>query len=515
MASLVTQSTTLDDLPEEMVCEVLRRLSLADIVRLKMTAKRYRQIVSDFRMKRLIVGCDETNNSIDHCHPNLFSLQIVQPTLSQLRELTIEGRPMHFDLNELNRFTRLTRLKIAYELPEGDKVRLDLPDLRQLEVTCNNKQELNINSTKLEKLTYYGDANLLRVEHPETVFTLDSNLKGERLRSFCNVHHLRSSSNLRLLTRRTLLDFPNLKEVAYTGTLDDVWEAFDEWERIYELSPYLQRFMDKKKALGRTDLKVQFVSFVLVDHKPIKDYKFDKFFSDYNDRSHGSFMELDLHAHNYDQVITFSYPDVDYYELMSAFGWRLPDDFFNKFVDIESVETRCHLNEEELLWFLQSVPELIYFTSDAPTLSESFFWRLAEICSDSLQFMSLHLDGLEKLQNLDFAKEFKTLDTFLLTYMNLSLTEYRLLLGMSWPSKTQFDVRIKHKDRETKLWVEHGVMRTLDSEEAVLYRYVNTYLHPDSDAKIPIKSCPLTCLNQLAEEFEKLQAPKDSESLSW
>ena len=41
------RSLYLNDLPAEMVCEVLRLPPLADLVRLKMTAKRYVQIVSD------------------------------------------------------------------------------------------------------------------------------------------------------------------------------------------------------------------------------------------------------------------------------------------------------------------------------------------------------------------------------------------------------------------------------------------------------------------------------------
>ena len=80
-----TESAKLDDLPAEMICEVLRRLSLEDLVRLKMTAKRYLQIVSDFRVKQLDVGFHKTSESIDHCQPTLFVLQFIQPTLSRLQ----------------------------------------------------------------------------------------------------------------------------------------------------------------------------------------------------------------------------------------------------------------------------------------------------------------------------------------------------------------------------------------------------------------------------------------------
>ena len=498
-----TEPATLADLPVEMVCEVLRGLSLADLVRLKMTAKRYRQIVCDFRVKQLEVQEDAHNksNQIYHCHPNLFVLQLAQPTLSHLRHLTIGVQLNHFDFNELNRLNRLMQLKIAC-VPMYDKVCLNLPDLRQLEIICNEKCELKIDSTKLEKLVYYGPSDLLQVEHPETVLSLDSDLPAERLRSFQNLRHLRSSSNLRILDERTLLDLPNLKEIAYTGTYDDVWEAFDEDERIADLSPYLKRFMAKKKALGRADLKVQFVSFELVDHKPIEDYKFDKFFYDYHDRSHGSFLELDLHAHNYDQLIgTFSVPYLAYAELIQAFNGRLPADLFSKFVDIYSVGRTYSLNEKRLLWLLQSVPELKHFESSNETLSESFFRRLTESCSESLHSMELRLKGLEKLRDLDFAGEFKALHSLTLG-CPLSPAEIRLLLNMSWPSKRQFHLKFWHHKDDGR--VQYAVMRRLNSEEAFLYRGEHHFLDPRK--QIVLKTCSLDCLGELADYFEDLQS---------
>ena len=317
MASKATKAT-LCGLPAEMVCEVLRWLFLADLIRFKMTAKRYLQIVSDFRVKQLNVGVYAESNSIDHCHLNLFVLQFARPILSHLQRLTIDVYPKQLDLNELNRFHRLVQLKIRYELPEGDQVHFTLPELKQLEVTWNRTRKMRISSTKLEKLIYYGDENLLQVEHPETVFALDSCLTGNLLRSFRNLRQLHSSSNLRILDERSLSDFPDLKEIAYTGTIVDVYHAFvggsQGWEDIDELSPFLKRFMARKKALGRANLKVEFIMFELVDHKAIDDYKIDEFFLDLYDKSHGSFNLDDFYLQNLSQLIV-------------SFPTRYPNDF--------------------------------------------------------------------------------------------------------------------------------------------------------------------------------------------
>ena len=507
MACKATEPTTLDDLPVEMVCEVLRRLSLADLAHLKMTAKRYLQIVSDFKVKQLNVQFHKTN-PIDHCHRDLFIRQIAQPTLSHLQQLTIKDRPKHFGLNELNRFTRLVRLKIAYELPKSDKVRLDLPNLRQLELACNEQLEISVNSTKLEKLTYYGDGNLLQVEYPETVISLDSDLPGDLLMSFRNVRHLRSSSNPRILSERTLLDFPDLKEVAYTGNYAAVYchfEYTDDWQGIEDLSPYLKRFIAKKKALGRTDLKVQFISFELVDHKPIDEYKFDYYFSIYDGDIVSSFVfDFKFHVHNFDQFIgTFPIHRVKYEELMSLFGGRLPDDFLSKFVGIERVEVAnvSDVDKENLLWFLRSVPALKYLDlSLAQTLSESFFRRLAKSCSQNLHSMSLV--SLGRLQNLDFGGEFSALWFFKLMHLSLPMAEIRWLLNMSWHSKkSRFYLKFQHEDPKTKYWVDYGVTGCLEGEEAYLYR--GDWHCPSPKT---LKTCSLACLGELAEYFENLEA---------
>ena len=507
MASTATERATLNDLPTEMVCEVLSRLSLQDLVRFKMTAKRYLEILSVSRVNKLKVGVHEMSNSIERCQPNLFALQFARPTLSHLQHLTIDAHPNPFNLNELNRLTRLAQLKISCELPNGDPICLDLPDLRQLEVACNGTREMRINSTKLEKLTYYGDEDLLQVKHPETVGSLDSDLPFEHLRSFRNVRHLRSSSRFHILDERTLLDFPNLKEIAFTGTFLDVY---------YASLPYLERFMTRKKALGRADLKVQLVSLELVDHKPIDDYRFSKIFSwfeevgynygdnygdlyDYEEHK-GFFYLLRLHVHNYDQLIgTAPIRSVSYIEIMQLFRGRIPDDFFSKFGGIKRVSVpQLYAGEEHLLWFLQSVPELKEFESHAVILSESFFHRLAQSCSKSLRSISLYEVELKRLQNLDFSGEFKVLSSLSLN-MDSSLEEIRWLLNMSWHSKREFDLLIMYDDPKSKnYWpVEYGVMRDLDEGEAFLYRIKDRW----TDC---LKTCSLACLGELVEYFENL-----------
>lgn len=282
-----------------------------------MTTKRYFAIVSDYRTKKLSVDVGKSK-LIHHCQPNLFLVQFIKSTLLHLQHLATNAHLQHFDLNQLNHFARLVQLKIGYELQEDGKVRLS--ELRELEITCNRKFVIRIDSAKLQKLTYYGKGSLMQVEHPETVITLDTDLPGILLKLFRNVRYLYSSSNLRIPNERTLLDYPDLKEIAYTGSYDDVFEAFEEsgeWEVSADLSPYLERFMAKKKALGRSDLKVRFVWLELIYHRSIDDYRFDDFFADYDDQSHGSFNLIEFHAHNHPQLMdTACIPSARYREFL-------------------------------------------------------------------------------------------------------------------------------------------------------------------------------------------------------
>ena len=510
MAQIASEPKTLNDLPAEMVCEVLRWLSLTDLVSLKMTSKRYLQIVSDFKVKKLIVDDHETSDSNGYCPPTLFIHQFTRSALSHLQQLTIDACPNHFDFNQLNSLDRLVQLKIDGQLLRSEEVHLDLPELKQLEVTFNRTCKLRINSTKLEKLTYYSYSNLLQVEHPETVIYLDSNLSGELLRSFRNVRYLRSSK-LRIFEELTLSDLENfrdLKEIAFIGSLENVYYS-RAITNIDELSPFLERFMSKKKVSGRTDLKVLFLSFELVDHKPIDDYRFLKIFYDYEEYSeycdelYVPFYWFDLHIVNYDQLIgTAPFRDVSYLKLMRLFGGRIPDDFFSKFAGIESVQvSQLYADEEHLLWFLQSLPSLKEFQTDVANLSESFFRHLAENCSGRLQSIILGEMDLKKLQNIDFPSEFRALD-FLELYMELSLEEIRWLLNMSWSRKSLFHLSFKYVDPKSKnpFPVSYDVKRTSDSREAFLCLGKN---YKDDDYQ-NLKSCPVAYLSELTEYFEKL-----------
>lgn len=190
--------------------------------------------------------------------------------------------------------------------------------------------------------------------------------------------------------------------------------------------------------------------------------------------------------------------------MIQAFNGRLPADLFSKFVDIESVEGTYSLNEKRLLWLLQSVSELKHFESIHETLSESFFRRLTESCSESLRFMELHLKGLEKLRDLDFAGEFKVLYSLTLGSYPLSPADIRLLLNMSWPSKRQFELKFWHHNPKDEDRVQYAVMRRLNAEEASLYRDEHHFL--DSRKQIVLKTCSLACLGELADYFEDLQS---------
>ena len=453
---MTTKQAAMDDLPAEMIFQVLRSLCLEDLVQFKLTSKRYLEIVSDFKIKKLKVDVSEVQSySIDRCHSDLFLVQLTKPTLLHLQHLSIDCL-QHFDLNELNCLTRLVSLKIEYELQEASKVCLHLSELRELEIVANQNCAISVRSTKLQTLTYHGGASLLRVHHPENVLTLNTDLPAKRRKLFRNVRYLRSSSKLDILSERTLLEMPDLKEIAYNGSFDDVFRACGNGG-----PKFLKPFMKKKKALGRFDLKVLFVSFELVDHKPIEDYKFAAFFSDYDGHTGPSMSFVFTHAISIQLIGTYNVWNVDYLELSQAFRFCIPKNFFSKFVGFEIVETSS-FGEEELLWFLTYAPELKSLVMYGGLLSESFFHRLSESCSNKLKSLGLCLGELKSLRNLDLSTEFTQLGS-LRFEMNLSLEDVKWVLGMRWSEKREFNLILKVEDKKS-FFTKYGVMKRLDRD---------------------------------------------------
>lgn len=167
--------STINDLPAEMLCELFKYLHSNDLFSCSLVNKRWRSLV--------------------------FSLE----------RLTVSVMPSKFNLNRINLFTELVRLKITTLRPTNKKVNLSFPKLKVLLLYCH-PLSLCIDAPKLSVLVVHGNTTRLTIKHPESIRKLEADFEEEKLWQFKNVEYLgiRRGS---LYSKKMLELLPKLKEL--------------------------------------------------------------------------------------------------------------------------------------------------------------------------------------------------------------------------------------------------------------------------------------------------------------
>ena len=92
----MSSSTTIDNLPTEMICELFKHLTPKDLLVCSMVNKRWHSIYADFKVRRLVTTDDlldyylnwcDSNQAVQEeelCHRNLFNFLVDKPLLSNL-----------------------------------------------------------------------------------------------------------------------------------------------------------------------------------------------------------------------------------------------------------------------------------------------------------------------------------------------------------------------------------------------------------------------------------------------
>ena len=385
--------STIDDLPPEILQEVLRPLSLHDLVRLKSVCKRWNLLISQMRIQRLSTGTDlEIRHRWYHtkqpvkpcevCHFELFIVQHPRPILSNLKYLRLNfwvdesdrQKALIFDPNALNAFKQLIQLEI--ESYEAGGLHLKLPNLEILSLNWNdNTNPVSVDCPKLTILHFSESAeqDQLRVENIDRIRVLDSPFLGAKLVRFKNLEVLHCSAYDQAFPDRfALLELKQLRRIycGYGFGRYDIGEDFDHLQRR------LREFMRLKRVLGRTDLQVFFAGLLLIDDK-LDDIDFGL-----ESRDNVPFISPEqLYMKHYNRLqdeLSFVWK-VEYNRLFSLVD-VLPKDYFRRFPELRSVDARCPLNEQHLLVFLRQICFLECFSIENSDLSQSFFDCMPEFC---------------------------------------------------------------------------------------------------------------------------------------
>lgn len=387
---------TINDLPPEMLQEILRPLSLLNLVRLKLVCKLWNELISRIKIDRLFVDADlETkerwyytnrpSGESDVCCPELFVAQCKQTMLSNLKYLRLDYevwdnqlkkmKVLNFDPNELNRFRQLVQLDIEHY--EAGPLQLKLPNIEILSMNWyHNKNPVSVDCPKLRILGFceLSENDQLRVKNIDRVRVLDSPILGAKLARFKNLEVLRCTEyDQGFLDRSTLLNLRKLK-VIYSGI---GFGNYDIGNFKNDVLQRLKEFMRQKRILNRTDLKVYFAGLLLID-EDLADIDFGLEVREGRDFISPEQLYM-KHYHRLQDQLDFVV-NVDYSRLFSLVD-VLPEDYFRRFLNLKGVKAFCPLNEQHFLVFLKQIYSLEWFSIYNSDLSQAFFDCLPEFCS--------------------------------------------------------------------------------------------------------------------------------------
>ena len=457
----MTSSATIDDLPAEVICcEILSKLHLSEIINCNLVSKRFCAIVSDFRAKRLTIRYPDNAEaskepSIEVCHPNLFLSQLNKPLLSQLRSLKIENYPDDFDLNCVNCFSELRHLNIQNANDLKSQIELRLPNLLDFEFIYNGGCQLLLDTVKLERLVYdqgsnaHGPLGSLELVHPESITTLETHFHGEQLKPFKNVRHLRSSREFKVFYPTTLTYLPNLQSINYTVAYPHIFDHFGSWDSII---PTLKSFMDQKRSLKRTDLRVFFGGLELSDHKAIDDYKFEE----YSENLERFYLSNYEHLVGIQPVYTVNYSNLmNHLASDSSFNTadrQIPDDYFSRFQLVDRVKVHSRVDQKHFIWFLKCLKSGIgYLNLENSLLDQSFYEQLPALCSPSLKGLTI-TEKESLIRTWNFIGELKQIISLSLD-LELSVPQVNSLLNLI-KDREQFYLYFRFRSKKCKVCIE-------------------------------------------------------------
>lgn len=428
---------TFDDLPPEMVCTVLRQLSLGELTADKRVCKRWNELISsgikvsrlfvDKKRKRPSTGrkwySNETNETVNEdlelCHPNLFALQCQTAILSRLKCLCINCELPHFDLNQLNSFDELRHLEINHL---AGSFNLKLLNLEVLSFSwINVEARLYLECPNLQCLHYDEDSSvdLLEIRYPESVRTLNGSFHSNflaRLSKFTNVEHLKSRSHL-VLSEAVLLSLPKLKVLSYTDSVCKLLysDGFALPQFGDQVKRILRTFLAKKRQLRRFDLKVVLADIVLTEEVVER--------MDLSVINYSRISQFDSKMVSNEHLYLSCYDDLDegrtelfrdlHYDLLMEVVSEIPPDFFQRFPSISYLISgrRPIQDPQHLGWLVNNLNGLrvLKLHSNNGNLTQEFYDELAV---PSLNSFELEETGKQVELDFGFIANFKHLTIF-------------------------------------------------------------------------------------------------------
>ena len=406
MSSPTKPTTSIDDLPWEMISELFEHLNPKDLAACSRVNKRWHSVFAALKVHRLV--------ALDHlkdcplewnypalkiedkafCHLNVFNGLVDQPLVSNLKHLTLCGESStEFDLNRLNQFNHLVHLEIYIKRLSRKKANFNFPKLKVLVFgKFNCSCSLSIDCPQLSVLVCRGEyetANL-DVKYPETIRKLETKMLGQELVRFKNVECL-VTSRFNAIRKTTLLSLPKLKELHYNASIEYLIDSkFGNAVRpLDRMKRTLRKFMNYLKVLRGPDFKFRFSGFQLTEVK-LEQIDFGvEVGEEGEDLLQGDYDEY-LYMKNYqliDPDVILDFIRAFRYDLLMSYGnGEIPSCFFKKFPAINRILVFGEIKSEGyFVWFLKQLKTLRKLDLTDPELSQEFYDQLPEACPSLLR----------------------------------------------------------------------------------------------------------------------------------
>ena len=437
MSSPAKPTTSIDDLPPEMISELFEYLPPKDLAVCAMVNRRWHSIYVGFKVHRL-AATDyrdyypfhdfykwyDSNQTIwgeQLCSPANIPRLAEKPLLSNLKHLALYDVSSEFDLNKLNQFRQLVHLEIGW-FDKVDKINLNLPRLKVLALRfVNDRCALSIDCPELSTLVYYSrdvDANPFDVKHPQTIRKLETNWFSPKLSPFENVECL-LTEEFKAISKATLLLLPGLRELHYNQKIANLLRTVlrNRGGTLDRVKRRLSEFVDDAKKLKGRDFQFNFSGFELTK---VNVDQID--FGLQVDESSGEETVYDeyIYLKNYQLIepgalLPFVH-HVDYTRLLSNVTGEFPRFFPQKFTDVHSVQARSVIKDpNQFLRFLKSLRFLRVldlghvklgqeFYDQLPASAHSLAWLFLKDYNNCKNELQLNFDFIGKLSFLSFVR---------------------------------------------------------------------------------------------------------------
>lgn len=304
---------------------------------------------------------------------------------------------MQLNLHDLSHLEQL-KLQIVdvqrrYNL-DGVKMDIDVPNLKILEFGYFEYDfDIYLTAPKLEMLKY-DEFQMTTLTYPENVVHLEMEIQNEDFdeTSLKELQYLKVNFGP-VPSRHILSAYPKL-----TTLVCNEWFYYDNDDYDDSMNG-LRELVEQKRILKRHDLKIYYHSVEMVDSSKI-------------DELMSSRSILAFQMNNYDSLCdNIAYGiSLEYNELMRLVNGKLPQDFHQKFINLQCVEVTEEVKSfEHLEQFLTSFDYLNELTLEKTWLDQSFYDRLPEI--GQLTTLTVKM-SLNPIINYDFLFKLKHLKNF-------------------------------------------------------------------------------------------------------